>query len=363
MSGPEGPGGPGAVPCPHCGAGQDGRNQFCPQCGGPVLCPAGHPVLDAGQRFCLVCGVPLDGQKELAGSRERNWRPLVLAGIAGAAVLALAGCFVFGRHDDEGSTRASTARTTATPTKAGSLQPSGSPGTANTTPTAAASAATVVPTLAGQGAVPAATTAPAFPQPTATPPPPPAASPTPVPATVPPTPVPAVRSVPVANAMTSAGLAPGAVYDTATVRIQIDPAKTSWVAWNNTPGVSVQRPERPGAVLFGPGGYGTDDHIELTVRAPGGATSTAILDRNDAFGRSSGPQNVIFGTAAAAPDVFRISPPFATPPSEVLIFDEGGTHNAVFTSAGEYEFTFKFINAFTGDGGHAAIYLLVFGTP
>ena len=362
MSAPDGPDSAASVGCPHCGASPGVSSQFCPSCGGPLFCPVGHAVLDAGQRFCLTCGVPLAGERPAVEIQRRNWRAPVIAGVAALALAVAGGCLIFAGGDDEGSKQASPRGVTTPAGRAASPAPAGSAAAAASSPStaAAAGAMTVAPTAAAGTAT---TTATALPQPTATPPAPPTS--TPVPATVPPTPAPApaIRSVPVANATVSSGLAPGVVYDTATVRVQIDPARTLWVAWNNTPGVSMQRPERPGAALLGPGGYGTDDHIEVTVRAPGGATATVVLDRNDAFGRSTGPQNVIFGTAAAAPDVFRISPPFATPPNEVFIFDEGGTHNGLFTGAGEYEFTFKFINAYTGDGGHAAIYLLVFATP
>ena len=160
----------------------------------------------------------------------------------------------------------------------------------------------------------------------------------------------------------------GAEYDFASVSLFIDPAVTNWIAWNNAPEVVVSRASRPGEVFLGPGGFGTDDLISLTVVSPDGGSLTVDLDRNDATGRWSGPQNVIFGSAAAAPDVFRQYPSFApvpgpgdtfAGPNTEFFIDEAGSHNAIFTTAGTYEFRFSFRNTATKSAGHPDIYLLV----
>jgi hypothetical protein len=173
-------------------------------------------------------------------------------------------------------------------------------------------------------------------------------------------PEPELRAEKVLSARTVAsGLQPGEEYDSGSITVRIDPGTTAWVAWNNAAEPSLQRAERPGEALLGPGGFGTDDYIEVTVTNPDGEKLTVVLDRNDALGRSSGPQNVIFGAAGAAPGVVRISPPFANPPNQVTIFDEGGTHNEIFDRTGNYTFDFRFVNAYTNSGAHQDIYLLI----
>lgn len=216
------------------------------------------------------------------------------------------------------------------------------------TATAPATAPAPPPTPTATATVPLAAPTPTL-APTATSAPPPA--------------LPAIKAVFVVAAKNATGLTQGQSYSSASITATIDPAKTRWVAWNNVSSLALTRPERPGAALLGPGGFGTDDYIDVTVTNPRGEKLTIALDKNDSVGRSSGPQNVIFGTAADAPDVYRQSPSFASPPGEVSIFNEGGTHNAIFTVAGEYRFDFSFINGFTATGGHQDVYLLVFASP
>jgi hypothetical protein len=154
----------------------------------------------------------------------------------------------------------------------------------------------------------------------------------------------------------------GVEYDAAAIALPIDPAVTGWIAWNNTPGVTLGRPARPGEAFLGPGGFGTDDYIELTVVNPAGEPLTVELDHNDPTGRWEGPQNVIFGSAGSAPDVFRRYPDFADPPGQEFFIDEQGSHNAIFSAAGDYEFRFSFRNRYTASASHPDIYLLV-STP
>jgi hypothetical protein len=145
-------------------------------------------------------------------------------------------------------------------------------------------------------------------------------------------------------------------YDRQTVRLHVDPSRTRWIAWNDQPAVVATSPSRPGQHLLGPGGFGVDDFIELTVTAPDGRSRTARLDANDAFGVSSGPQNVIFGRAGAAPAVLRRSPA-----GQERIFEEGGALTDLFALPGSYAFTFAFRDETRGRGpyAHGRIWLLV----
>lgn len=153
------------------------------------------------------------------------------------------------------------------------------------------------------------------------------------------------------------------IYDSASVTVFLNPALTSWVAWNNTPTVSFANAGCSAfvggsGVCLGPGGFGTDDYIALTVTNPLSASLTLNLDQNTPFGNSFGVQNVIFGTAANAPDAIRISPSFGQPPNIVSIFNEAGPFSALFTVAGNYTFAFSFRDNSSGPSGHQSIYLL-----
>lgn len=147
-------------------------------------------------------------------------------------------------------------------------------------------------------------------------------------------------------------------YDSAVVSTFIDQSKINWIAWNDAPQVELTRSSRPGEVFLGPGGFGTNDYITLTVVAPSGASQTINIDQNDNMGVSYGTQNVIFGCAGNAPDVFRQNPSFANPPNLERFLDEGGSHNAIFTEPGSYEFQFSFQSPY-GSGSHGNIYLLI----
>jgi hypothetical protein len=156
---------------------------------------------------------------------------------------------------------------------------------------------------------------------------------------------------------------PGAQYDLASVSTFLDPALTSWVAWNDAATVALSN---AGCSAFASGAAGkclgslggTDDSIQLTVVNPLSASLTVNLDQNTAFGNSFGQQNVIFGTASAAPDAIRRSPSFGIPPNVTTIFNEAGAFNSIFTVAGTYTFNFSFRNAFSIFAGHPDIYLL-----
>jgi hypothetical protein len=162
-------------------------------------------------------------------------------------------------------------------------------------------------------------------------------------------------------------------FDSASISIFVDPSLTNWIAWNNTPAVALG-PVTASPVAFGssPCSAGEayagmclrgamDDEILLTVTNPGGTSQATTYDRNDGFNAPSGAQNVIFGTAQAAPDAFRNS--FVAGPSGFYYFDEAGAQNALFTAAGMYTFNFSFRNVFFGGASHSDIYLLVDSNP
>lgn len=151
----------------------------------------------------------------------------------------------------------------------------------------------------------------------------------------------------------------GIEYDAATVTVFIDPEQTRWIAWNDAPQVNLERESRPGERYLGPGGFGTDDYIRLTIINPEGFGAYQDFDFNDAHGRWKYRQNVIYGRAQGAPDVFRQHPSFAEPPNQEFFIDEGGTFENVFTIAGEYRFEFSFCNKYGISASHPDIYLLV----
>jgi hypothetical protein len=150
---------------------------------------------------------------------------------------------------------------------------------------------------------------------------------------------------------------PGAEYDSASVTLSIDPTITNWIAWNNASSLLIPRVACSGGFCLGPGGFGTDDFIALTVTNPLNTVLTVNLDQNNDFGNSFGFQNVIFGAAADAPDALRTLNPFSTPSEQ--IFDQAGSHNAIFTIAGDYVFRFSWRNSACCTAGHQATWLLV----
>jgi hypothetical protein len=153
----------------------------------------------------------------------------------------------------------------------------------------------------------------------------------------------------------------GIEYDSASVNVFIDPGSTLWIAWNNAPDVFLTRESRPGERFLGPGGFGTDDFIQLTITNPDGFGVYQDLDFNDAYGRWQYTQNVIFGLPEDAPDVFRQHPSFAEPPNEEFFIDEQGAFGDVFTVAGDYRFDFSFRNKYGNSASHPVIYLLIAG--
>ena len=153
----------------------------------------------------------------------------------------------------------------------------------------------------------------------------------------------------------------GYQYDFATVQMTLDPTTTTWIAMQDY----FQEPVTPGTYAYGScppvgcvgaHGFGTDDYIVLTITNPGGSTATVTMDQNDPFGNSFGPQMVIFGSAADAPDVRRYN--FNT--STYYYINEAGAFNGtgIFSGAGVYTFDFSFRNQWSSSAGHNWMYLL-----
>jgi len=167
------------------------------------------------------------------------------------------------------------------------------------------------------------------------------------------------RSIFVAPRNVVANTGGNPIYDTASLEVFVDPAVTTWIAWNNRSDVAIPRTGCDFGFCLGAGAFGTDDFIRLTITPPGGGTALTVdIDRNDAVGNDFGIQNVIFGDASTAPDALRIANPFSFPTE--VIFDDSGSHNAVFTAAGTYNFDFEFRNNSNfGPAGHGLICLLI----
>ena len=144
----------------------------------------------------------------------------------------------------------------------------------------------------------------------------------------------------------------------------IDPSITNWVAWHDR-----TTPTVVGGVDY-VGSYSwiaVDDFFTLTVTNPGGTSTSILMDYNDAWGVSSGPQAVIFGTAAAAPNVARWGASWTPQPAggtaaNPKIFNEGGAFNSLFTTAGTYTFSFLGGNTGASTVSHPNMYLLVDAT-
>lgn len=136
-------------------------------------------------------------------------------------------------------------------------------------------------------------------------------------------------------------------YLNETVSMYINPARTNWVAWHDqtTPTIHEGK-EYVGDVAW----IGVDDFFTLTITNPSGATLGGRMDYNDAWAVSSGPQAVIYGTAADSPDVTRWgaswSPSYYPRSPYIKIFDEPGAFNSIFTTAGTY--SFEFVSGNTG---------------
>ena len=170
----------------------------------------------------------------------------------------------------------------------------------------------------------------------------------------------ATVSTPVAAQYLPANVASGLQYAWNSVSLYIDPASTNWIAWSDSfgtpPGTADPYACPPGSCI-GRHGFGTDDFIRMTITGPTGAL-TLDIDHNDAYGNYTGPQMILFGTAAAAPDVYRRG---LYGPTHYI--NEGGAFNALFVSPGTYTFDFSFRNMYPYSNGHTNIFLLVDVAP
>ncbi|MDT8302590.1 MAG: hypothetical protein RQ760_13985 [Sedimentisphaerales bacterium] len=173
-----------------------------------------------------------------------------------------------------------------------------------------------------------------------------------------------VASQPVRADITAMHIANGgAGYLNTSMSAYIDPSITNWVAWHDqiTPTVI------GGVSYVGSNSWiAVDDYFDLTITNPTGASATVRMDYNDGSAVSSGPQAVIFGTAAAAPDVRRWgaswSPASAGTAANPKIFDEAGAFNSLFTTAGTYNFSFQSGNTGANYVSYPNMYLLVDST-
>jgi hypothetical protein len=146
-------------------------------------------------------------------------------------------------------------------------------------------------------------------------------------------------------------------YRTVTLdNIFIDPTTTNWIAWHTqtTPHLENGK-EWVGGYSNGVV-YGMDDYFFLTITDQNGNSSSRVrMDYNDGSANSSGPQAVIFGEAAVAPDVRR-----QNWSGVETIFNEAGAFNSWFSSrsGGNYSFLFEFYNG-SGSYGHPELHMLV----
>ncbi len=104
----------------------------------------------------------------------------------------------------------------------------------------------------------------------------------------------------------STAVSGAAYYTPVSISVGIDPSITNWIAWHDhTTPTAVSGVAYVGSYTW----IGVDDFCNLTITNPLGASATVRMDYNDGLAVSSGPQAVIFGSAAAAPNVARWGAP------------------------------------------------------
>jgi len=146
----------------------------------------------------------------------------------------------------------------------------------------------------------------------------------------------------------------GGNYLNVSVSAYVDPSITNWIAWHDqTMPTIVSSQEYVGSYSW----LGTDDYFYLTIaKSGGGSSGPTLMDYNGSYGTASGPQAVIYGSAADAPNVERwnFSQTHTT-------FDEAGPFTSFFDAqgAGDYTFDFAFWDGWSGSYGIPKIYLLV----
>lgn len=170
-----------------------------------------------------------------------------------------------------------------------------------------------------------------------------------------------IYAVKVSDPVSSNGLAggPNPYYTAPTVELEFDEFfihcvtehNCRWIAWNDQPFIDAPSGHQG---YLGPGSYGVDDYITLKVTNPNGVEETHDLDRNDSRGNPIGVQNVILGTKAGSPDVYRWG---LYGPDQFL--DEAGEFTN-FTVPGTYKFDFSFYDSYQyGFGFGFPIWLLI----
>lgn len=170
-------------------------------------------------------------------------------------------------------------------------------------------------------------------------------------------PQPGLQSVLVAAAR-DFGVVPAGRFHTERMTLDFDPQTTDWLAWNRFPDLRAMAAGQGQKLFLGSHRPEIDDSVVLTIRNPQGISLTVELDQNGALGAPSGPQAVIYGEASKAPDALR-GDNFENP----NLFNESGTHNSIFTVAGEYEFTFEFSSILTSNGGFPDVWLVMQRQP
>jgi hypothetical protein len=153
------------------------------------------------------------------------------------------------------------------------------------------------------------------------------------------------------------------VWNTASITLALDPADNTWIGWSNQTSLAAYagtNASRAGeGVIIGL----VDDSMNITVTNPAGESLTVRFNDNSAFGNATASvsQNILYGTSAAAPDAFSVSPSYGSPPNAESLLDESGPFAALFTGAGNYTFKFDFVNVYTLLAGHPNVYLLTDG--
>jgi len=165
--------------------------------------------------------------------------------------------------------------------------------------------------------------------------------------------------------------------------LNVDPAATNWIAWNDRPSTyPIGGKEYVG---MGDSWIGIDDYFILTVQNPVGDTKSVIMDYNYFLANSVGTQAILFGQADAAPDVHRfyygsgynLRAPWTGDPSNPIpglqwdgvvgeswhhtYFDEDGAFNDLFTVSGRYDFSMTYGNSGNVMANHPDMYILADG--
>lgn len=175
--------------------------------------------------------------------------------------------------------------------------------------------------------------------------------------------VPAVNSFLVITGESTQSATTSTPWSTSTITLTLDPAQLQWLGWSQQETLKAYDGNvnsRTGeGVIVG----GIDDSLDVTVTNPDGASLTVRFNDNTAFGNTvtSVPQNIFYGTEAAAPDAFSVSPAYGSPPSQEALLDEAGPFNSLFTGAGNYSFRFDFINVYTSAASRPNVYILTDG--